>query len=233
MSLIRWSKKRARGDPEPVAKELAAGGEVEGTVIVSHRQGDPLLRLSVILRPARPRRPGLLRLIIPFSTSEGIRKDTGIITWLRWPDKVILGRKVVATTSIVSSSPIMPKWVVLSSSIRTGRTDAESGDETSLLDVLGVEVDPELLVERVLDSLSWMYYGWTRGMDDHIVMRFRSMLDTIGRRVQVADHGRLTVGIARDVDSMGNLTVELQTGEQSIRVEDADRLKELQDIVYL
>lgn len=233
MSLIRWSKRRSRGDPEAAAKERASRGEAEGTVVVSHRPGDPLLRFSVILRPVKPRQPELLRLVVAFSTSEGIRKDTGIITWLRWPDKVVAGRRVVATTSMVSSSAINPEWVVLTSSIRTGRTDPGDGDQTSLLDVLGVEVDPDLLVERVLESLSWMYYGWSRGMVDHIIMRFRSMLDTIGTRVQIADHGRLKVGIARDVDSMGNLVVELQTGEESIRVEDADRLKELQDIVYL
>jgi BirA family biotin operon repressor/biotin-[acetyl-CoA-carboxylase] ligase len=227
LSLIRWSTKRARGDPEGVAKKLASRGEGEGTVVVSHGPGDALLRFSIILRPAKARQPELLRLIIAFSTSEGIRKDTGVITWLRWPDKVVVGRRVVATTSTASSSATHPRWVVLTSNIRTGRTDGGDDGSTSLLDVLGVEVDPGLLVERVLESLSWMYYGWTRGMNDHIVARYRSMLDTIGRRVQIDDHARLRVGSARDVDEAGNLIVELQSGEESIKVEDAGRLKEL------
>ena len=227
MSLIRWSTKRARGDPEGVAKKLASRGEGEGTVVVSHRPGDALLRFSIILRPAKARQPELLRLIIAFSTSEGIRKDTGVITWLRWPDRVVVGRRVVATTSTTGSSATHPRWVVLTSNIRTGRTDGGDDGSTSLLDVLGVEVDPGLLVERVLESLSLMYYGWTRGMNDHIVARYRSMLDTIGRRVQIDDHERLRFGSARDVDEAGNLIVELQSGEESIKVEDAGRLKEL------
>jgi len=225
--MIRWSRKAARGDSEAVAKRLAVQGEAEGTVVVSHGPGDQILVFSVILRPAKARRAELLRLIVPFCTSEGIRKDTGIITWLRWPDKVVIGRRVVASTSVVEGPDGRPRWVVLTSSVRTGRTDDGVPDQVSLFDALGVEVDPDLLVEKVLESLSWMYYGWSRGMDEHIVMRVRSMLDTIGRRVELDDDGRLRVGVAKDIDGKGSLVVEFQTGEDSIRVEEAGRLKEL------
>jgi biotin-(acetyl-CoA carboxylase) ligase len=226
VSLIRWSTKRTRGDPEAVAKRLASGGEAEGTVVVSHRPGDSLLRFSVILRPVKAPQPELLRLIIAFSTSDGIRKDTGIITWLRWPDKVVVGRRLVAATSMARSSALHPRWVVLTSAIRTGRGKVE-GESISLLEALGVEVDPDLLVQKVLESLSWMYYGLERGMNDHIVMRFRSMLDTIGRRVEISDHGAPRVGNVVDVDEMGNLVVDFTTGRESLRVEDAGRFKEL------
>jgi len=225
--LTRWSTKRVRGDPEAVARELASRGGSEGTVIVGHKSGGSLLKFSIILRPGKASRPELLHLIIAFSTSEGIRKDTGIITWLQWPDKVVVGRRAVATTSVICSSAVHPRWVVLTSTVRTGRTRAGDGESASLFDVLGVEVDPNLLVERVLESLSWMYYGWTRSMDDHILRRYRSMLDTIGRRVQVTCRGRVRVGSVRDVDRVGSLVVELETGEESIKVEDAGRVKEL------
>jgi biotin-(acetyl-CoA carboxylase) ligase len=227
LSLVRWSTKKARGEPEAVAVGLASRGEGEGTVIAAHRAGDPALRFSVLLRPISVPHPELLRLIIPFSTSEGIRKDTGIITWLKWPGRVLAGRKTIATTSTVVGPGSYPQWVVLSASILTGPVVAHDPDKISLLDLLGVEVEPDLLLEKVLESLSWMYHGWTRGMNDHIMSRYGSMLDTIGRQVQISDHGSRAEGIVKGIDAMGNLEVELKAGLVSIMVEDADRVKEL------
>jgi biotin-(acetyl-CoA carboxylase) ligase len=53
------------------------------------------------------------------------------------------------------------------------------------------------------------------------------MLDSVGRRVRVASRNGPRVGIARSVDEEGNLVVEFDGGEESVRVDDAGILEEL------
>ncbi|MDA4123322.1 MAG: hypothetical protein OK456_09105 [Thaumarchaeota archaeon] len=227
MSLIRWQTKKVKVDSEAPAKRLAAEGATEGTVLVSHPDGRSGLSLSVVLRPTDNGNWGLFPLIISFCTSEGIRKDTGIITWLRWPDKVLVERKVVAKTSVARGSGAGSEWAVLTSRIRTKAEAGLGSDECSLFDSLGVDLDPEFLADKILESISWMYSGWTRQMDDHILARCRSMLDTIGRRIEISQEGSLRVGTVKDIDDIGNLVVDFGGSMESITADDAARLREL------
>ncbi len=196
-------------------------------VLVGHSGGHTGLSLSVVLRPTDKGNRGILPLIISFCTSEGIRKDTGIITWLRWPDKVLVERKVVARTSVVWGSGADSEWLVLTSRIRTRAERGLGSDECSLFDSLGVDLDPELLVDKILESISWMYSGWTRQMDEHILARCRSMLDTIGRRVEISQEGSMRVGTVKDVDDLGDLVVDFGKTRESITADDAAALREL------
>jgi hypothetical protein len=50
---------------------------------------------------------GGLSLLVPLvaaCTSEGIRRDTGIVSWLYWPNLVTIDGRLVATTSVSASS---------------------------------------------------------------------------------------------------------------------------------
>ncbi|MGA2199313.1 MAG: hypothetical protein ABSG45_05185, partial [Nitrososphaerales archaeon] len=113
MSSIAWTRKRTRRDPQALAIEMAAGGAPEGTVIQGGTVTRDVLRFSVVLRPRSGLQLGLLALIATFCASEGIRKDTGIITWIRWPDEIVARVGVVATTSVVLGGAKDAPWAVL------------------------------------------------------------------------------------------------------------------------
>jgi biotin-(acetyl-CoA carboxylase) ligase len=261
--MIKWSVKRTRSDPEKSARRLienAREGTRDGMVLVERRgetekknkkkkvartssvPSSPSsgargrLKFSVVLRVWEGSSIQLMRLIAPFSASEAIRKDTGIITWIRWPDSVVIGEKTVATatlavvptdkaavTTTAGPSPQdLITYIILTFEIDTrGRhadrrtKDGGAGEDgttaaTSLYDALGVEVDEGLLLDKALESLAWMHLGWRRGMNEQIVRRVKTMVTTVGMRVVVLDRkGRERPGYARDIDGTGRLVVEL------------------------
>ncbi len=223
MSSIGWERKKTRLDPESLAMEMASEGAPEGTVIRAGTAGRKSLSFSVILRP-RPDRPrGLLAIIATFCASEGIRKDTGIITWMRWPDEVVAGRDMIAATSLVQGGGTNRPWVILN--FRINLRDPPKAGSTSLHDLLGVDVDPEMLESKVLDSLSWMHSGWVKQMYPQILPRISSMLENAGGRVVADRGGRAVSGVVRGVDEAGRLVVDLDDSGQA-RIEDRTGLLE-------
>ena len=119
---------------------------------------------------------------------------------------------------------------MLTASIRTGEKLVEAG--TSLRSLLGIEVDSDLLVDKVLESLSWAYFGWNHGALDNIVKRIGSMLENSGDDVVVSHRGKRTVGTVRGVDSTGALVVKLKANDESVRVEAGDDSAGPYAIVY-
>lgn len=230
MSSVAWVRKKTRQDPGELALRMAATGAPEGTVIQGGTSSEGTLRFSAILRPKPCPEVGLLALLATFCESEGIRKDTGIITWIRWPSEVVTENRVVATTSFATGGPAGVRWAILNFLVNRRRHGRDGS--TSLEDQLGVLVDPEMLVTKTIDSLTWMYSGWVKGMYPQVLARITSMLESPGKRVFVKRRGRPVPGVARGVDERGRLIVELSGTEASARVEDRSCLLSSEDIVY-
>ena len=232
--MLQWRMTKSRRDPRAIAEEMAAGGAAEGSVVRGPVTAG-VLPFSVVLRPREGTPMGLLGVVAAFCASEGIRKDTGIITWLRWPHEVVVAaasaetaqeRRRWETVAVVSPSttdPSGPPALVLNYRINVGRSRRPGS--TSLEDLLGVSVDPGMLVAKVLDSLSWMHSGWEKEMYPQIVARLGSMLEDAGRRVAVVDRGggEAVSGVVAGVDREGRLVVEVGGG-RTISVEDRARL---------
>ncbi len=195
--------------------EMVSTGEPEGTVIQGRTGIRTALDFSVILRPRAGPPLGLLAPIATFCASEGIRKDTGIITWLRWPDEVVAGSEVAATTSFVQGKDADGRWAILNFRVNLGQ--ASGVGSTSLHELLGVDVDPEMLLSKILDSLSWMHSGWVKEMYPQILARISSMLENPGGRVVLEREGKAVQGVVKGVDELGRLLVDLD-GTGRVRV---------------
>ena len=202
MSSIVWKREVTEDDPEAAAVEVASRGAPQGTVI--GRTTAEALAFSVILRPKSGLELGLLGPIAAFSASEGIRKDTGIITWIRWPQEVVADKAVLATTSVSREIAGGSSWVVLNFHLNRGLPKAPGA--TSLDELLGVDVETDMLTSKVLDSLAWMHSGWDKQMFPQILPRISSMLENSGEMVVVK--GRRP-GVVKGVDRRGRLVVEL------------------------
>src|SRR5579864_7176040 len=62
-----------------------------------------ILDLSICRAASAQASPASLGLLFPLAaacTSEGIRRDTGILSWLHWPNLVTIEGRVVAQTSL-------------------------------------------------------------------------------------------------------------------------------------
>ena len=201
---------------------MASRGEPEGTVIQGRTGIRKALEFSVILRPKAGPPLELLALIATFCASEGIRKDTGIITWLRWPDEVVAGSEVVAGTSFVHGENAAGRWAILSFQINLGHVSRDGS--TSLHNLLGVQVDPEMLLSKILDSLSWMHSGWVKEMYPQVLARISFMLENAGDRVAVEREGKTVPGVVGGVDELGRLIVDLDNAVPARVVRRSDLL---------
>lgn len=212
----------ARSNPRVLAAEMADEGAEEGTVLVREGASRPRLEFSVILRPGGNPRPGMLAVIATFCAMEGIRKDTGIIAWVRWPDEVVTDEKVLATTSLTTGGSTAAPWTIMNFNVRIGRT--RDTLTTSLEDLLGVTVDSLMLVNKILESLAWLHWGWVRGMQAQILKHVGSTLEVAERRVAITHKGKTTAGVVRGVDERGRLIVELEESGISAHVEERSAL---------
>ena len=121
----------------------------DGLVVQGGRRG--LLRLWVC-RAFSPAAPGAFGLLGPLSAacaSEGIRRDTGIISWLHWPNLVTIDGKVVANTSLYLTRPSRPgakAHAVFEISVSCFGDSASMPHRAAFdvhREVLGVEIDAE------------------------------------------------------------------------------------------
>jgi biotin-(acetyl-CoA carboxylase) ligase len=223
LSSIGWVRKKTRLDPRVLALEMVADGAPEGTVIQGHTTTrSTVLSFSVILRPRPGSQVRILTPIATFCASEGLRKDTGIITWIRWPHEVVAGGEVLAATALTLGGSVDSPWALLNFRINLGHLRQEGS--TSLRDLLGVDVDPDMLLAKVIDSLTWMHSGWVKEMYPKILPRITSMLENAGGRVAVDHDGVAAPGVVRGVDETGGLIVDLSGGE--VRIQDRSGLLE-------
>jgi biotin-(acetyl-CoA carboxylase) ligase len=197
-------------DPERVARGLVARRPRDGVVYVQDPLVDAVsLRFSAVAA-CGSETPLLLAIIAAFSASEGVRKDTGIISWVRWPNAVTIEGRVVASSSAAVTRTAQGSWAQLD--FRVNLLPTAKAGATSLYDELGVEVDSGILLEKILESLSWLHFGWSNGMHAQMLRRVVSMTETIGTKVLVRGRGAKAAGSVVDIDALGRLTVQLAEG---------------------
>lgn|GEM_PF-1952818 len=207
-----------------VRRGLAPMSFSDGLVV----QGGPrgLLRLSACRAAGRPVTPGAFGLLGPLAaacTSEGIRRDTGIISWLHWPDLVTIDGRVVAKTSLSVTPPAGPgakAQVVFGVSVNCFASRPPSFPSelraTSILDALGVEIDLDLLRDKVLHALDWYFAEWERGMQRKLVDRIRPTIAWVGREIEVRTvDSRVLKGTAEGLDDEGSLLLRRRDGKGS------------------
>jgi biotin-(acetyl-CoA carboxylase) ligase len=200
----------------------------EGLVVQGRRRG--VLDLSACLlagEQASPAALGLLGPLVAASTSEGIRKDTGIVSWLYWPNLVTIDDRVVAKTRTLLS-PAPPgsdggdargaTQILVEISVDCFASSSAFPSfalpSTSILEVLGVEIDVDLLRDKVLHALEWYHAEWERGMHQKLAERMRPTVAWFGRSVEVTMAGRPPLrGEAKGLDDVGSLLLEQHGGK--------------------
>jgi BirA family biotin operon repressor/biotin-[acetyl-CoA-carboxylase] ligase len=209
-----------------VAKQEAASGATDGTVIVASEQvmgrgrftrqwlSPPgSISLSVILRPDFISLPFMIMLSgVATSKAIGI---TNLKTQLKWPNDVLVnGRKVCGILTESSLKDSQVDYVVIGIGVNVNMKMAGYPDiselATSLLDELGYEVSILKLLRQLLTELDILYGLLPDG--ERIFNEWRHKMAMLGKRVQVFSDEGYYEGIAEDVESDGNLLLRLDNG---------------------
>lgn len=211
---------RKAGSPQHLSDRVVLQGKRRG-----------LLDLSVCLSAGPADVPGgldLLGSLLAAATSEGIRRDTGIISWLHWPNLVTMDDRVVAKASISPRQASGPNRRLVVARILVDCFASSSYKLTlaelpsiSILEALGVEIDMDIMREKVLHAVNWYHAEWERGMNVKLVQRVRPTVHWLGRKVElVAPGGSRLSGRAKGLDDFGSLLLETKDsrGRLSTRV---------------
>jgi BirA family biotin operon repressor/biotin-[acetyl-CoA-carboxylase] ligase len=196
-----------------IAEEQTAGRGRLGRPWVSPRGG---VWLSVILSPGLPaERTPVIGFAAAVAAAQAIRKTTGLLARLKWPNDVLVeGKKVVG---ILAEAPAGADWVVIGIGINANIAQEAlpqvSGyPATSLQVLLGHEVDREALIRTLLRELDLGYATLSSTGVRGVLRRWRDMSETLGQAVQVETPDAVISGTAYDIDEAGALLVRLQDG---------------------
>jgi biotin-[acetyl-CoA-carboxylase] ligase BirA-like protein len=210
------------------AAEWARAGAEEGAVVVAETQTASRGRLgrrwisdegnlyfSVLFRPEIDALP-LLSPLAGVAVVRSIRQVAGLYPSIKWPNDITIGGLKVAgilAESAMSGSLIQQAVVGIGVNVALDvSTDAEiAATATSLNELAEPQVDRSELLRRILQHMDALYLDVRRGRSP--IPEWRRWLDTLGQRVTVTHHGTSNVGLAEDIDDLGNLMLRTDEGE--------------------
>ena len=216
----------------------ALDGAEEGTVILSEDQtagrgrfqrawfSQPgNLHLSIVLRPSLYALQ-YLSIVSGVAVVRAIRKTTGLVPTIKWPNDVrICGKKVsgVLVENALQDNSVQYAIVgiginvALDPSTVDGLADiatslnietSTTNDRETLLRHLCQEMDALYLPLRQFEGGNFM----ERRPHVSIMDEWRGHLDTLGKQVEVRWQSEVYTGCAEDVDEVGNLLLWLEDG---------------------
>ena len=130
--------------------------------------------------------------LVAASASEAIRKDTGVISWLQWPDLVSIEGKAVGRAA-VSKGPtgLTTAEITINCHAPLESMRPEGMQPTSIRETLGVEIDVDLLREKLVHAFDWYLAEWERGMHRKMIDRIQPTIPWVGSVVEVlSDAGK-------------------------------------------
>ncbi len=215
------------------AARLAASGTCDGTVVVASsqtagrgRQGRSWvsqtgnLYVSIVFRPSMPALP-MLSILAGVAAARSIRKTTGLDPRIKWPNDVMLGRKKVGgilVESVVQGQTVdyAIVGIGLNISLETQSDQEIASFATSLNQAAGRTVAPEDVLRQLLQDLDSLYLQLGQAANSPLIdsplIEWKTLLDTLGQRVEVTWGKDRITGLAEDVDDLGNLMLRRDDG---------------------
>ncbi|MEE8442578.1 MAG: biotin--[acetyl-CoA-carboxylase] ligase [Dehalococcoidia bacterium] len=211
-----------------IARQEAEQGGEEGIVVVAEEQTAGRGRLgrrwvsspgqnlyfSILLYPSRWVY-SRLSVAVPVAVARAIRHTCGLYPEIKWPNDVRLGGKKVCGILIETAlQDAEVRYAIAGIGINVGSNPEEHPDvtapTTSLAAELGKPVSREDLLQAVLTELSVIYMhmrGWGDAWGE-----WQTLLETLGREIQVRWGEQVEEGVAEAVDGEGNLLLRRPDG---------------------
>jgi len=218
------------------AYQLALSGAEEGEVVLSESQEKGRgrlgrqwfsprslnLYLSVILRPRiPPHQAPLITLMAAVATADAIRKFSGLVPLIKWPNDILLRhRKVAGLLNEIHSEMDRVHFVILGVGVNLNMDEKKFSKEirsiaTSLKIEMGQTVSRKDFLQSLLLELERWYSIFLEEGGGVVLKAWKDRADIRGRRVKVTSFGETVVGTAIDVDSDGALILETEDGKQT------------------
>ena len=226
---------RSIGSTNDVARELAARGAPEGTLVIADEQtagkgrlgrrllapsGTSLL-MSLLFRPRflAPYQAQRLTMICSLAVVDAISEVTGLLAAIKWPnDIVVQGKKAGGILTELGATGGRLDYAVVGLGLNVNldfgavETMGElAATATSLSQELGREVSRLALLWRILENIEGRYQRLGGGELPH--GEWASRLVTLHNHVTVDTPQGVVEGWAEGVDADGALILRINCGE--------------------
>lgn len=226
------------GSTNDVAKDLAAQGAPEGTVIVADEQtagrgrmgrrwtappGTCLL-CSILFRPTLlPTQAARLTMLCSLAAADAIQQVTGLYVDLKWPNDLIVQlsnlqsptwKKLAGILTETGVAGERLEFVIVGIGINVNVPPevlpALAADATSILAETGQITDRAALLAGLLAGVEQRYEALQAGANPQ--PEWAARLATLGRPVRAITAGGTLVGVAESVDEDGALLLRTPDG---------------------
>lgn len=214
------------------AKDIAARGAPEGTIVVSEKQTKGKGRgarswfsppwdgiyLSLILRPnIAPREAPRITLLTAVAITETLLSITKLQIAIKWPNDILVnGKKLAGILTEMSTEGERIDYVVVGLGLNVNTpqfpTDIE-GRATSILIETGERFPRVALAKEYLEWHEKYYEVFQRIGFEPIRERWKELTNIIGQQVTVETTDREYTGVVQDIDTDGALILRDNTGQ--------------------
>lgn len=209
-----------------IAKELAADGAAEGTLVVAAEQTkgrgsrgrcwiSPLgvnLLASIILRPEiAPDRYGELAFVAAIAVARAVTDTFGLDCRVKWPNDVRVGGKKVAGILVEAShgAAVVGIGVNVNSTVLP---EEISRSATSLTIELNRRIEIDEVLNALRDEMDAVYAEYSRSGFGPVLSEWSARQDTLGQSVTIETGGERITGTATGIDERGGLIVQTPDG---------------------
>lgn len=190
------------------------------------------LYFSVVLQPSLHGLP-YISVISGVAVARAVRKSLGLTPTIKWPNDVrIRGKKLCGILVESSIQDSLVQYAIMGIGINVSLDPSATPDlgeiATSLNIEAGRSVYREEILRNVLQEMDKLYLplretvGSTQTNDSvnvedqwtihEALDEWRTLLETLGQRVEVRWGDEVHAGLAEDVDAMGNLLLRTSEG---------------------
>ena len=216
-----------------IAKQIAAKGCPEGTIVVAEEQQLGRGRLargwfspygkgvwfSLILRPPfAPQDAPKCTLLAAVAVTRALRRTTGLECKIKWPNDILWqNKKLVGILTEMSAEMDAINYVVIGMGINVNIHEGDFPPElkdiaVSLAQAAGVEFSRVAVLQAVLEELETLYQEALDSGFAPVLDAWRSLSATLGQDVRVIGLKSEFEGVAQDIDEDGALLVESADG---------------------
>jgi BirA family biotin operon repressor/biotin-[acetyl-CoA-carboxylase] ligase len=215
-----------------LAKELAARGAPEGTVVVAEAQTGGRGRLgrewdsppgvglyvSLVLRPMLPPMDlPQITLTTAVAVAKAVRRVAGVAPGIKWPNDLLLnGKKLGGVLTEMESESDRIRYVVVGLGLNVNNPEFPTelaATATSLILAAGRPFSRVDLLKAWLDEFDGLYDRFLNQGFAEILEEWKGLTVTLGRAVTVRQGPREISGLALDVAPDGALLLRTAGGE--------------------